>query len=159
MNHHDGQEDGIGIYDEPDEMDEKASQLGPQYSQYGASAEDGDYMEGDEEDEDMMDDEFMDKISSSPSIDDGMFFSFLNGAYGHGHGSHPDQRTLILNSFMRFTISSRLSRARRMRRRETPWCCWMTATAIGGWCGSSRTAALVTSRRSISKRPPNVSQG
>ena len=62
------QHDGIEIYDEPDDMDEKSMQLDPHYSQY--VTEEGDYIEGDD---DMIDDDFMDKISSSPSIDDGTF--------------------------------------------------------------------------------------
>lgn len=63
--------DGMHIYDEPEDMDSDSLDLEPQQSQYASdmgaiSPEDGEFADED----DMMDDEFMDKISSSPSIDD-----------------------------------------------------------------------------------------
>jgi len=63
----DGYGDGIDMYDDED-PDERHHDLG------GAS-EDGDLTDG--EGDDLMDDDMMDKISSSPSIDDGAFGSTL----------------------------------------------------------------------------------
>lgn len=53
--------DGIDMYDDEDDLDGDLS--------HGHDGDDGDI--GDGESDDMLDDEFMDKISSSPSIDDG----------------------------------------------------------------------------------------
>lgn len=53
--------DGIDMYDDEDDLDGDLS--------HGHDGDDGDI--GDGESNDMLDDEFMDKISSSPSIDDG----------------------------------------------------------------------------------------
>ena len=53
--------DGIDMYDDVDDLDGDLS--------HGHDGDDGDI--GDGESDDMLDDEFMDKISSSPSIDDG----------------------------------------------------------------------------------------
>jgi len=58
----DGYGDGIDMYDDED-PDERHHDLG------GGSSEDGDLTDG--EGDDLMDDDMMDKISSSPSIDDG----------------------------------------------------------------------------------------
>lgn len=57
-----GYGDGIDMYDEPENSDERRHDLG------GASSEDGDLTDG--EGDDLLDDD-LDKISSSPSIDDG----------------------------------------------------------------------------------------
>ena len=57
-----GYGDGIDMYDDND-MDDNHNEMG------GASSEDGDVTDG--EGDDMLDDDMMDKISSSPSIDDG----------------------------------------------------------------------------------------
>lgn len=61
----DGYGDGIDMYDDDEDPDERHHDLG------GGSSEDGDLTDG--ESDDLMDDD-MDKISSSPSIDDGALY-------------------------------------------------------------------------------------
>ena len=65
-----GYGDGIDMYDDND-MDENHNEIG------GGSSEDGEITDG--EGDDMLDDDMMDKISSSPSIDDGALFQFAYG--------------------------------------------------------------------------------
>lgn len=66
--------DSVDIYDEPEDMDSDSLQLERQNQQYGDDmggvSEEGEFADGDD---DMMDDDLMDKISSSPSIDDGAY--------------------------------------------------------------------------------------
>lgn len=64
----DGYHDGIDIYDDTDDI-----QIGlgvHRGDSDNGDGEDGDHSDAD--DDDLLDDELMDKISSSPSIDDGM---------------------------------------------------------------------------------------
>jgi hypothetical protein len=58
---------GVDIYGEPEDMEDEMN--GTQYDH-----EDGDLADG--ESDDLLDDDLMDKISSSPSIDDGMCGQF-----------------------------------------------------------------------------------
>ncbi|OJJ49815.1 hypothetical protein ASPZODRAFT_1033532 [Penicilliopsis zonata CBS 506.65] len=63
--------DGIDIYDEPDELEADTGENDGRDSQYeneNLTTEEGDLADG--ECDDLMDDDMMDKISSSPSIDD-----------------------------------------------------------------------------------------
>lgn len=64
--------DGIDMYDDTDDI-----QIGLGVHRDDSDigdGEDGDHSDGD--DDDLLDDELMDKISSSPSIDDGMLSHF-----------------------------------------------------------------------------------
>ncbi|GMF72853.1 unnamed protein product [Aspergillus oryzae] len=63
--------DGIDIYDDDDDLDDD---LG--HSQHVGGSEDGDLADG-EGDDDLLDDDLMDKISSSPSIDDGALYLLI----------------------------------------------------------------------------------
>ncbi|KAK2755080.1 hypothetical protein FQN54_006609 [Arachnomyces sp. PD_36] len=68
----DNHQDGLGLYDH-DDMTEHADSLqdgnAGQYNGRGTIQEDGEFADG--ESDDGLDDDMMDKISSSPSIDDG----------------------------------------------------------------------------------------
>lgn len=69
----DGYHDGIDMYDDTDDI-----QIGLGVHRGDSDigdGEDGDHSDGD--DDDLLDDELMDKISSSPSIDDGMLWHVL----------------------------------------------------------------------------------
>lgn len=72
-----GYGDGIDIYDDDDDIEE-VDELGHHHHKGDSGgSEEGDLADG--ESDDMMDDDLMDKISSSPSIDDGasrLFWSF-----------------------------------------------------------------------------------
>lgn len=75
----DGYHDGIDIYDDTDDI-----QIGlgvHRGDSDNGDGEDGDHSDAD--DDDLLDDELMDKISSSPSIDDGMSH-FLRSRAIHG---------------------------------------------------------------------------
>lgn len=63
----DEHQNGVDIYDEPDEMGSEDGHYGNGAG--GASAEEEELVDG--EGDDLLDDDMMDKISSSPSIDDG----------------------------------------------------------------------------------------
>lgn len=95
-------------------------------SQYGQ--EDGDLADG--ESDDLMDDDMMDKISSSPSIDDGMDSRDQSASRII---TNMMQRISISSSFMRFTISSLPSMDRQTPQRVIPWFFLTTVTATGGW--------------------------
>ena len=113
-------------------MGSDSMHLGAHNSHYDDTigSEEADYTDGDD---DLMDDEFMDKISSSPSIDDGTCdWPYLCLGRLSGVIAYANQRISILNLFMLFIISSQLSRDKRMRRKVTPWFSWTIATAIGG---------------------------
>ncbi|KAL1885358.1 protein phosphatase regulator [Paecilomyces lecythidis] len=62
----DGHQNGVDIYDEPDEMGSEDGHYGNGAG--GGSAEEEELVDG--EGDDLLDDDMMDKISSSPSIDD-----------------------------------------------------------------------------------------
>jgi hypothetical protein len=64
------------MYDDDD--DDSDDELG--HSQHAGGSEEGDLADG-EGDDDLLDDDMMDKISSSPSIDDGALYS-LRGPLG-----------------------------------------------------------------------------
>lgn len=73
-NHH----DGVDIYDEPEDMTSETGTDDGRNGHYsssmgGVSAEEGEFADG--EGDDILDDDMMDKISSSPSIDDGGYLS------------------------------------------------------------------------------------
>lgn len=70
-----GYGDGIDIYDDDDDDIEERDELGHHHHKGDSGgSEEGDLADG--ESDDMMDDDLMDKISSSPSIDDGAFRLF-----------------------------------------------------------------------------------
>src|SRR5271154_3978282 len=58
--------------------------------------------------------------------------------------AYEKQRTSILNLSTLCTLLLPQSRGKQTLPRATPWCCWTTVTAIGGLCGLSRMAALVS---------------
>lgn len=70
---HEDHQDGLGLYDNDDETSEHGDAFRDgnvgQYNGRGTITEDGEFADG--ESDDGMDDDMMDKISSSPSIDDG----------------------------------------------------------------------------------------
>jgi len=113
--------DGVGMYGDDDVEADAAGNADYDHN-------DSDLADG--ESDDLLDDDLMDKISSSPSIDDGMFSRCITR---WGFQFNDEQRTLISNSSTRSTTLSQLSMGKRMLRREILWCFWTTATATGGW--------------------------
>lgn len=99
------------------------------YTDYQVNEESGvEGAAGDGVDDDLLDDDLMDKISSSPSIDDGPF----DRNFGDGARTNREQRTLTSSSCTRCIRLSPRSKGKPMLQRETPWFFWMIATATGG---------------------------
>lgn len=136
--------DGHGMYEDEDGGEGDMEQNG-HYDH-----EDDDLADG--ESDDLLDDDLMDKISSSPSIDDGGFTWKM--PLRKRVKANCKQRTLILNLFTLFTTSSQLLMDRQMQPKEIPWFFWMTVIAIGGWFVWSRTEASVSPE--LSKNPKKL---
>lgn len=75
----DEHQNGVDIYDEPDEMASEDGGNGNYGNGAGGgSAEEEELVDG--EGDDLLDDDMMDKISSSPSIDDGGCFQHIQSS-------------------------------------------------------------------------------
>lgn len=130
--------------DDDDDLDEHGHGMG------GGSSEDGDLTDG--EGDDLLEDD-MDKISSSPSIDDGVYILSpywldwdcrpLLPCFRESGLTYSQWMISISSSFMPSITLSLPSKGKQMQRREILWFFSMTVTPTGGSCESSRMAALV----------------
>ena len=131
-----GYGDGIDMDDESEDPDERHNDLG--------DSEDGDLTDG--EGDDLLDDD-MDKISSSPSIDDGTLYllcdayvlwSFIpNKVLQHPRNFglfFATQKISISSLSMRSITLSLLWRGKPTQQREILWSSSMTVIPTGGSC-------------------------
>ena len=132
-----GYGDGIDMDDESEDPDERHNDL-------GADSEDGDLTDG--ESDDLLDDD-MDKISSSPSIDDGTFYLpcgpcalqmfMANKLLQHLRSFGlfiATQKISILSLSMRSITLSLPSRDKQTQQRGILWSSSTTAIPTGGSC-------------------------